>query len=247
MPGRLSRHDMTEVRDEAMFFYSPGYLTIMIVGLVLGLATQAWIKGAYRKWSRVALVTGMSGAEVARRMLDDNGLRDVAIEQVGGSLTDHYDPRARVLRLSTDVHNGRTVASAGVAAHEAGHAVQHARAYFPAQFRQTLVPVANIGSQLSWVLIFAGFFFARMAPMIGSWMVDFGVAAFFFAVLFQVVTLPVEFDASRRAVATLSEGLPPEQVAGARAVLSAAAMTYVAAALVAIMNFIYLLGLSRRS
>jgi hypothetical protein len=237
---------MLEVGKDAMF-YSSGYVVILIVGLVLGLATQAWIKSAYAKWSRVPLVTGMSGAEVARRMLDDSGLPGVAIEQVGGSLTDHYDPRTRVLRLSPGVHNGRTVAAAGVAAHEAGHAVQHARAYFPAAFRQTLVPVANIGSQLAWVLVFAGFFFARMAPTVGSWLVDIGVGAFFFAVIFQIVTLPVEFDASRRAVAALQDGLPPEQVAGARAVLSAAAMTYVAAALVAIMNFIYLLGLSRRS
>lgn len=230
-----------------MFFYSPGYLVIMVVGLGLGLITQGWIKSAYAKWSRVPLATGLSGAEVARRMLDENGLSAVGIESVGGSLTDHYDPRVRVLRLSQGVHEGRTVAAAGVAAHEAGHAVQHARAYFPAAVRQTLVPVASIGSQLSWVLIFGGFFFSRFAPTIGPWLVDLGVWAFFLAVVFQIVTLPVEFDASRRAVATLSGGLPPEQVAGARAVLTAAAMTYVAAALVAIMNFIYLLGLTRRN
>lgn len=230
-----------------MFFFSPGYLVIMIVGLALGLITQSWIKSAYRKWSRVPLATGLSGAEVARRMLNENGLAGVGIEMVGGSLTDHYDPRVRVLRLSQGVHEGRSVASAGVAAHEAGHAVQHAMAYFPAQVRQTLVPVANIGSQLSWVLIAAGFFFSRIAPTIGPWLVDFGVWAFFLAVVFQIVTLPVEFDASRRAVATLAGGLPPEQVAGARAVLTAAAMTYVAAALVAIMYFVYLLGITRRN
>lgn len=230
-----------------MFFYSPGYLVIMVVGLGLGLVTQGWIKRAYAKWSRVPLATGLSGAEVARRMLDENGLRAVSVEMVGGSLTDHYDPVARVLRLSQGVHDGRTVAAAGVAAHEAGHAVQHAQAYFPAQVRQTLVPAANIGSQLSWVLIAGGFFFSRFAPTIGPWLVEVGVWAFFLAVVFQVVTLPVELDASRRAVATLAGGLPPEQVAGARAVLTAAAMTYVAAALVAIMNFIYLLGLTRRS
>jgi Zn-dependent membrane protease YugP len=223
-----------------MLFYSPGYLVIMVVGLGLGLITQGWIKSAYGKWSRVPLATGLSGAEVARGMLDENGLSGVGIETVGGSLTDHYDPRARVLRLSQGVHDGRTVAAAGVAAHEAGHAVQHAKAYFPAAVRQTLVPVANIGSQLSWVFIFAGFFFSRVAPTIGPWLVDLGVWAFFLAVVFQIVTLPVEFDASRRAVATLSGGLPPE-------VLTAAAMTYVAAALVAIMNFIYLLGLTRRN
>jgi uncharacterized protein len=228
-------------------FFSSGYLVIMVVGLALGLGTQAWIRSAYRKWSQVALVTGMSGAEVARRMLDENGLSDVSIQQIGGSLSDNYDPRSRVLNLSGDVYSGRTVAAAGVAAHEAGHAVQHAHAYFPARFRSALVPAANIGSQMSWILIIAGFYFARFAPGIGGFMIDFGVWAFFLAVLFQVVTLPVEFDASRRAVATLASGLPAEQVAGARSVLTAAAMTYVAAALVAIMNFIYLLGLSRRS
>lgn len=226
--------------------FSSGYILIMVVGLVLGLSTQAWIRSAYRRWSQVPIVTGMSGAEVARRMLDENGLQNVRIEQIGGSLSDNYDPRERVLRLSADVYSGRTVAAAGVAAHEAGHAVQHAAEYFPARFRQTLVPVANIGSQMAWILIFGGFFFARVAPSIGVFMVDFGVAAFFFAVLFQLVTLPVEFDASRRAVATLATGLPPEQVAGARSVLTAAAMTYVAAALVAILNFLYLLGLARR-
>lgn len=229
-----------------MFLYSPGYLVILVVGLLAGLATQAMIRGAYSKWSRVPLATGRTGAEVARRMLDENGLHQVRIEMIGGSLTDHYDPRAGVLRLSQDVHEGRSVAAAGVAAHEAGHAVQHARAYAPATVRQALVPAAQIGSQFSWVLIAAGFFFSRIAPGIGPWLVDIGVWAFFFAVAFQVVTLPVEFDASRRALIQLEGGLPAEQVAGARAVLRAAAMTYVAAALVAIINFLYLLGITRR-
>lgn len=220
--------------------FDPAYMVIMAIGLVLGLVTQSWIKSSYRKWSRVALATGRSGAEVARAMLDENGLSEVRIEQIGGALTDHYDPRTRVLRLSGDVYNGRSVASAGVAAHEAGHAVQHARAYMPAAARQALVPVANIGSQLSWLLIMAGFVL-RVGDLVtaGAWV--FGLA-----VLFQIVTLPVEFDASRRAVATLSAGLPPEQASGARSVLNAAAMTYVAAALVAIMQFMYFLGLSRR-
>ncbi|MDO8964389.1 MAG: zinc metallopeptidase [Coriobacteriia bacterium] len=224
-----------------MYFYSPTYLFIMIAGLVLGFGTQAWINSAYKKWSRVPLVTGRSGAEVARMMLDENGLQGVAIEQITGKLTDHYDPRARVLRLSEGVYQGRSIASAGVAAHEAGHAVQHARAYAPAALRQALVPAANIGSQLSGVLVLAGFFLnASGLIAIGAWV-------FFAMVVFQIVTLPVEFDASRRAVAALSNGLPPEQVSGARAVLTAAAMTYVAAALISIMNFLYYLGLSRRN
>jgi Zn-dependent membrane protease YugP len=221
--------------------FDPSYLLIMVVGLVLGLVTQSWIKSSYRKWSRVPLATGRSGAEVARRMLDENGLRDVNIVQIGGALTDNYDPRTRVLNLSADVFNGRSVASAGVAAHEAGHAVQHARAYAPAAVRQALVPAANIGSQFSWLLIMAGIFL-RLGGLVAI-----GALVFGGAVLFQIVTLPVEFDASHRAVETLSTGLPPEQAAGARSVLNAAAMTYVAAALVAIMQFVYFLGLSRRS
>lgn len=220
--------------------FDPAYMVIMVIGLVLGLVTQSWIRHSYKKWSGVPLATGRSGAEVARAMLDENGLSAVPVEQIAGALTDHYDPRVRALRLSGDVYNGRSVASAGVAAHEAGHAVQHARAYVPAAARQALVPAANIGSQMSWLLIMAGFFLQMSSLItIGAWV-------FGFAVLFQIVTLPVEFDASRRAVATLSAGLPPEQAAGARSVLNAAAMTYVAAALVAIMQFMYFLGLSRR-
>ena len=221
--------------------FDPSYLVIMVVGLVLGLVTQAWIKGSYRKWSRVPLATGRSGAEVARAMLDQNGLSEVRISQIGGSLTDNYEPRTRVLNLSADVYNGRSVASAGVAAHEAGHAVQHARAYAPAAARQALVPIANIGSQISWLLIMVGFWLNF------GGLITIGALVFGGAVLFQIVTLPVEFDASHRAVEALSMGLPPEQAAGARSVLNAAAMTYVAAALVAIMQFAYFLGLSRRN
>lgn len=222
------------------FFFNSGYIWIMLTGLVLGLITQGWINNAYRRWSRVPLINGKSGAEVARTMLDSNGLSSVPIEQVGGNLTDHYDPRSRVLRLSEAVYSGRSVASAGVAAHEAGHAVQHAQAYAPAALRQALVPAANIGSQMSWVLIMMGFFFNA------SGLILVGALVFGAAVLFQLVTLPVEFDASRRAVATLAGGLPPEQAAGARSVLTAAAMTYVAAALVSILQFAYFLGLARR-
>lgn len=221
-------------------FFSSDYIWIMLIGLALGLVTQGWINRAYRRWSRVPIINGKSGAEIARTMLDAHGLSSVGIEQVGGHLSDHYDPRHRVLRLSSDVYSGRSVAAAGVAAHEAGHAVQHAMAYAPATLRQALVPAANIGSQMSWVLIMMGFF------LNASGLILIGALVFGGAVLFQVVTLPVEFDASRRAMSTLSAGLPPEQAAGARSVLTAAAMTYVAAALVSILQFAYFLGLSRR-
>ena len=218
------------------------YWGILFIAIILGVATQAWVNGAFRQYSKVPLATGQSGAEVARAMLDSNGLTDVRIERIAGRLSDHYDPRVRVLRLSPDVHDGRTVAAAGVAAHEAGHAVQHARAFAFAKLRQALVPAASIGSQMAFPLIFAGFFL-RFAGLI-----TIGIVAFAAAVLFQIVTLPVEFDASRRALVALEGGgsLPAEQVAGARKVLGAAAMTYLAATLIAVMQLLYFIGLSRR-
>lgn len=224
-------------------YFSPSFLGIMILSIVLGLVTQGWIKSAFKRWSAVPLATGATGEQVARRMLDAADLQHVGIEVIGGSLSDHYDPRARVLRLSQAVYSGASVASAGVAAHEAGHAVQHARAYLPARFRQTLVPAANIGSQAAWFLIPLGFIL-NITDLVWA-----GIVLFALAVLFQLVTLPVEFDASRRALAALSEGgmLPNEQVGGARQVLTAAAMTYVAGTLVAVLQLLYYIGLARRN
>lgn len=223
-------------------FFDPQYLLIMVVALALGFITQGYVNAAYRKWSQVELATGRTGAEVARAMLDSEGLSSVGIEMVPGSLTDHYDPRANVLRLSTDVHNGRSVASAGVAAHEAGHAVQHARGYAPAKIRMALVPAANIGSQASWILIIVGLWIGVSGL---AWL---GVAAFGAAVLFQIVTLPVELDASSRALNALSTTgmLPPQQVSGARNVLTAAALTYIAAALISVMQLLYWVGVVGR-
>ncbi|MDY0088525.1 MAG: zinc metallopeptidase [Coriobacteriia bacterium] len=218
------------------------YLPILLIAVVLGAITQGFVNSSYRRYSKVALATGQSGAEVARRMLDAEGLANVTIERVPGRLTDHYDPRANVLRLSEDVYGGRSVAAAGVAAHEAGHAVQHARGFAAARLRQALVPTAQIGSSLAFPLIFAGLFVNFTG------LITLGVVMFAAAVLFQIVTLPVEFDASRRALAALNTGgmLPVEQVRGARTVLTAAALTYVAATLIAVMQLLYYLGLSRR-
>jgi uncharacterized protein len=223
--------------------FNSSYLLLMLVAMVVGFGAQAFVNARFRRYSQVPLASGLSGAEVARRMLDSEGLSDVAIRMIEGRLSDNYDPRSRVLNLSRDVYEGRSVASAGVAAHEAGHAVQHAKAYAFAGLRSALVPAANIGSQLAWPLIIAGIFF-RFPPLI-----TIGALAFGLAVLFQLVTLPVEFDASNRAIAALSGGgyVPPEQVAGARAVLTAAALTYVAATLVSVMYLVYFLGLGRRS
>ena len=218
------------------------YLPILLIAVVLGFITQGYVNSSYRRYSKVALATGQSGAEVARQMLNAEGLSHVGIEMVPGRLTDHYDPRADVLRLSEDVYNSRTVAAAGVAAHEAGHAVQHARGFAFARLRQALVPTANIGSSLAFPLILAGVFINI------TQLITLGVIMFGAAVLFQFVTLPVEFDASRRALAALNTGniLPVDQVKGARTVLTAAALTYVAATLIAVMQLLYFLGLSRR-
>lgn len=224
-------------------YFDPQYLVIMVVALVLGFVTQGYVNSAYRRWSKVPLATGRTGAQVARAMLDSEGLTSVGIEMVSGNLTDHYDPRANVLRLSEGVHTSASVAAAGVAAHEAGHAVQHARGYTPARIRMALVPAASIGSQASWLFIILGLWMGIVGI---AWL---GVAMFAAAVLFQLVTLPVEFDASRRALASLSTtGLLPEnQVAGARNVLTAAAMTYIAATLISIMQLLYWIGRVNRS
>jgi Zn-dependent membrane protease YugP len=218
------------------------YLPILIIAVVLGLATQGYVNSSYKRYSKVPLATGKTGAEVARQMLDSEGLGHVGIEMVPGHLTDHYDPRQDVLRLSEDVYRGRTVAAAGIASHEAGHAVQHARGFAFARLRQALVPSAQLGSSLAFPLILGGLFIGLTG------LITLGVIMFAAAVVFQIVTLPVEFDASRRAMASLAVGntLPPDQVGGARTVLTAAALTYVAATLIAVMQLVYYLGLSRR-
>ena len=222
--------------------FNSAWLLLMIVSTVLGLVTQGYVKSTYRKWSKVPLATGESGAQVARRILDADGLSSVAIQQVGGSLTDNYDPRVKKLSLSQDVYAARSVAAAGVAAHESGHALQDAHKYVWGSIRSALVPVANFGSMASWVLILVGLLIQGLGGLI--WI---GILFYAAAVLFQIVTLPVEFDASRRALAQLETtgGLPSEQVAGARQVLTAAALTYVAAALIAALQLMYYLLLAR--
>lgn len=223
-------------------YISPSYLLLVVVAMVVGGAAQAYVNSQFKRFAKVPLSTGLSGAEVARRMLDSEGLSDVAVKAVGGTLSDNYDPVHRVLSLSTDVMNGRSVSAAGVAAHEAGHAVQHARGYAAAGLRSALVPVANIGSRAAWPLIFLGVFL-RFPPLL-----TIGIVAFGAAVVFQVVTLPVEFDASRRAIASLRGGgfVAPDQIGGARSVLTAAALTYIAATLISVMYLLYFVGLGRR-
>ena len=211
------------------FGFSYEWIALMVVTVGLGLGTQAFIKSSFKRWSRVAVSSGMTGAQVAQVILNSHGLQEVQIRQVSGNLSDHYDPRNKTLNLSSNVFGVSSVAAAGVAAHEAGHAVQDAKHYVWGTIRSSLVPVANIGSSASWILIFVGFWIQL------SGLIWLGIAFYAMAVLFQIVTLPVEFDASKRALAALeaSNVVDAQQLAGAKQVLTAAALTYVAAALIA--------------
>ena len=217
-----------------LYYWDPTYI-LVIVGLVICLLAQAKVSSAYAKWSQVPSRTGLTGAQVARRILDGNGCQNVRIEAISGSLTDHYDPQDGVLRLSSEVYQSGSIAALGVAAHEAGHAIQDAQDYAPMRIRATLVPVANIGSHAAVPQFMLG--------LLMSWepLTKIGIFCFALAVLFYVVTLPVEFNASSRAVAVLSGGyMPEDEVLGVKAMLSAAAMTYVAAALQAVLQLLRL-------
>lgn len=219
------------------------YLLLVAVSLVLGLGTQWYIKSTFNRWSQVTVATGETGAAIARRFLDSEGLRSVPIQGNGkGDLSDYYDPRSNALYLSDSSERGRSVASMAVACHEAGHAVQHARDYLPVKIRTAILPVVNIGSQLWMIVLIAGI----MINMMG--LVQLGIVLFAFTVVFQIVTLPVEFDASNRALAFISQqgSIPAEQAKGARQMLFAAALTYVAAALTSILQLAYLLAQSNR-
>lgn len=201
-------------------------LGLFIITLAGTLLVQFWLRRTYGRWSQRANTSGLSGFETARAILDSNGLQSVPVESVAGSLTDHYDPRERVVRLSEQNYRGRSVAGAAVAAHEVGHALQHAQAYAPLTWRSAMAPVAGIGANYGpWIVI--------IGAMLGAFgMVQLGILLFAAAVLFQLVTLPVEFDASRRAMVQMQRlGIvTPTDAAGSRSVLSAAALTYVAAA-----------------
>jgi Zn-dependent membrane protease YugP len=221
-----------------MFFGSGYFLYILLPGLALTLWAQFKVKSTFRKYAQVGAQSGLSGAEAAAEMLRRSGIHDVTIEEVGGFLSDHYDPSKKALRLSPDVYHGRSLASLGVAAHEAGHAIQHATSYAPLSFRSLIVKPAMIGSYLSnWILMFG--------LMLNSLnLVWVGILLFSFGVLFSLITLPVELNASRRAVQALRDtGMirGAGEVAGTSAVLNAAALTYVAAAVQAVMQLVYFL------
>ena len=221
-----------------MFFFNPLYLVFALPALLLGLWAQFKVKSAFSRYSQVRAYRGMSGADVARRVLDFNGLQQVQVEQVNGFLSDHYDPRHKVLRLSPDVFQSPSLASAGVAAHEAGHAIQDKQGYAALKFRTSMVPGVQIGSWLGPIIFLVGFF---MSSTFGDTLAWVGLILFGLTALFAVVTLPVEFDASRRAKeALVVQGiLTTDEMTGVNKVLDAAALTYVAAAVQAVMTLLY--------
>lgn len=219
-----------------MFLGDPTFL-LVIPALILAFYAQARVKGAYRRYSQVFASSRLTGAQAAYQLLQSAGAGDVTIEKLPGELTDHYDPRKRVLRLSQGVYDSSSIAALGIAAHETGHAIQHQQAYQPMRLRSLIYPVANIGSTLAFPLFFVGFIFSKNGPSI---LMDAGILLFTGAVAFSVVTLPVEFNASKRALALLEERrfLTRDEMAGARKVLGAAALTYVASTAMAAMQLL---------
>lgn len=231
---------------KGLFFFDPTYVLI-VPAILFALYAQQKVQGTFARFLQVPSRAGKTGAQVARELLDHFGLHNVTVEPIQGRLGDHYDSRARAVRLSPEVYRGTSLAALAVAAHETGHALQHARHYLPLQIRNSLVPVASIGSTLAFPLFFLGFIFAAD---FGYSLMNIGILLFAAALAFQIITLPVEFNASSRAMQLLEAGgyLTREERPGAKAVLDAAALTYVAATAVALMHLIRLLVLrdSRR-
>lgn len=221
-------------------------IVILIPALILSFWAQAKIKSTYAKYSKVKSSLGYTGEMTARALLDSHGLSNIPVEVIAGNLTDHYDPKAKAMRLSKDVFYGNSVASIGIAAHETGHAIQDSEDYIPLRFRSALVPVANFGSKFSWILLMLGFFLGLNG--VGNTLFSFGILLFTAVVLFQVVTLPVEFNASSRAIHEIEDRgiLMNDEIKGAKKVLSAAALTYVAAVLMSLAQLLRLLVLSNR-
>lgn len=228
-----------------MYFpmYFDSTYMLVIVGALICMAASAKMNSTFSKYSRVRSASQMTGAQAALRILSISGIHDVRVEHISGNLSDHYDPRSKVLRLSDSTYASTSVAAIGVAAHECGHAVQHAKGYAPLSIRSALVPVANIGSTLAWPLILIGLFFNTSTSTL---LLNIGIIAFSLAVLFQLVTLPVEFNASNRALGILDNSgmLGTEELGMAKKVLFAAALTYVASAASAILQLLRILLLT---
>ena len=218
-------------------FYDYYYLVLVIPAMILAVIAQVMVKSTYSKYSKVGNSRSISGAYAAQAVLTHYGIRDVRIEQVSGKLSDHYDPKAKVIRLSSEVYSGTSIAAVGIACHEAGHAAQHAESYAPIKLRNTLVPICNIGSTLGVPLALIGYFLG-FEPLI-----SIGLLLYAAISVFHLVTLPVEFNASRRAIRVIDETnlLYDDETGGAKKVLSAAAMTYVASLIVALANLLRLI------
>ncbi len=219
-----------------MFFYDPTMI-LMIPALIFAFWAQWKVKSTFSRYSEVISTRRLTAAQAARYILQQNGIHEVEIIHVSGSLTDHYDPRNKKLALSDDVYNSTSIAAIGVAAHEAGHAIQHHEGYAPIQLRNLILPVANLGSWLAFPIFFIGIFFSV------SGLMDIGIIFFIGVILFHIITLPVEFNASSRAISILREGnfLNTEEITGAKKVLNAAAMTYLSSAAMAVLQLIRLL------
>ncbi|KAB0576444.1 hypothetical protein EI53_01670 [Fusobacterium naviforme] len=224
---------------------------LVLIGIGITMLASARMNSSFTKYAQIRSSSGLTGREVAERILAANGIYDVAVQPVPGQLTDHYDPSKKIVRLSESIYSSTSVAAIGVAAHECGHAIQDNRSYFPLRFRSAFVPLANLGSRLSWPMILIGLLLAQSGAYLGYNLMSWGILLFSLAVIFQLITLPVEFDASRRALIQLSETgiLPAGEKRQAREVLTAAALTYVAAAaasLLQLMRLLILFGGRRR-
>ena len=224
-------------------FVDVTYLIFIVPAAIIAIWAQVRVKSTYSSYGQMLNREGLTGAQAARLILDRNVLQHIRIERVSGSLTDHYSPKENVIRLSDSTYNAPTIGAVGVAAHEAGHAVQYDVGYFPIRLRNGIIPICQIGSQLSWPLFLLGLIFQS------GLLLDIGIVLFCIATLFQLITLPVEFNASRRAMETLEgEGiLAADELSGARKVLSAAAMTYVAALVTALAHLLRMLVLRNRN
>lgn len=231
-----------------MFYIDWTYIVYVLPALLLAMWASARVKSTFARYSKHPTLRGMSGRDAARRVLDANGLYDVRIERISGQLTDHYDPKANVIRLSDATYHNTSCAAIGVAAHEAGHAIQHATGYVPVRIRTAIVPITNVGAKISVPLILIGILLSSFGQHFAV-IAYAGVACFSLSTLFQLVTLPTEFNASRRAIAAIETCgvLNEEETEGAKKVLSAAALTYVAALFVSIMQLLRLLAIVSRS
>ena len=230
-----------------MPFWDPT-MVLLIPAMILAFYAQTKVKSTYAKYSQILSASGRTGRDIARTILSQNGIADVEVEEGQGFLSDHYDPITKKVRLSPDNYSQPSVAAISVAAHECGHAIQHAKGYVPLQLRTAIFPMANIGTMLAWPILLIGLFFVPGVRIAGVSLIDIGILLFSFGVAFQLVTLPVEFDASHRALVQLDRlGLvAPDEQAGAKRVLDAAALTYVAAAAASVLQLVRLMILRDR-